>query len=452
MGGLNEIAADARRDENVFDIAQAVAIHLYARGPRTGEATVYYADLWGSRAEKYTTLLKQVVTTLEYTSITPDRQNCGFLPHGDCTDEPTMRLDDVFEQYGAGVKTNRDAIAIGFDKSSLLTGIKGFDAKMSSAKDAAHRVQPILYRPFDVRKIFYHDKAVASRSLPTMQHMVTGENIGLVASTTWTTPERFSVNISTAMVEMKAGTHDRGTSFFPLYRYDEIMGKSIGKCHNLSRGFVDAWAATTGTEFRAVGSGDMERSSGPEDVLKWLYGLVHSNTYRHRYIVPLAQGLPLVFLSQNRDLIRSVTGLGEELIRLHLLQSPMLDKPIAEFNGPADPEVDKANYADRTVWLDRAKTYGFSGVPEEVWNFHIGGYQVCHKWLKDRQAKGGKNPRSARVLTAEDITHYGKIVTAIHHTIRLMEEIDEIIDAHGGWPDAFVTDPEQLEKLKSPKV
>jgi hypothetical protein len=24
---------------------------------------------------------------------------------------------------------------------------------------------------------------------------------------------------------------------------------------------------------------------------------------------------------------------------------------------------------------------------ENVWNFHIGGYQVCHKWLKDRKGR-----------------------------------------------------------------
>ena len=53
---------------------------------------------------------------------------------------------------------------------------------------------------------------------------------------------------------------------------------------------------------------------------------------------------------------------------------------------------------------------------EEVWNFHIGGYQVCAKWLKDRQGKGGRNPRPGRILTEEDIEHYQKIVVAISET------------------------------------
>ena len=64
----------------------------------------------------------------------------------------------------------------------------------------------------------------------------------------------------------------------------------------------------------------------------------------------------------------------------------------------------------------------FEGVPREAWEFHIGGYQVCQKWLKDR---GG------RTLTYEDLEHYSKVVTALKETIRLMAEIDAAIPK---WP------------------
>jgi hypothetical protein len=64
----------------------------------------------------------------------------------------------------------------------------------------------------------------------------------------------------------------------------------------------------------------------------------------------------------------------------------------------------------------------FEGVPPEVWNFHIGGYQVCEKWLKDRRG---------RTLSFDDLTHYQKIITALKETIRLMAEIDAAIPK---WP------------------
>jgi hypothetical protein len=68
------------------------------------------------------------------------------------------------------------------------------------------------------------------------------------------------------------------------------------------------------------------------------------------------------------------------------------------------------------------------GVPAEVWEFQVGGYQVCEKWLKDRR---GRN------LTNADLEHYERIVIALKETIRLMAEIDTAIDSSGGWPRAF---------------
>ena len=73
------------------------------------------------------------------------------------------------------------------------------------------------------------------------------------------------------------------------------------------------------------------------------------------------------------------------------------------------------------------KTQYFDGVPENVWDFRIGGYQVCHKWLADRK-------KAKRKLSADDIDHYHKIVVALSETIKIMKQIDEVIDTHGGWP------------------
>jgi hypothetical protein len=37
-------------------------------------------------------------------------------------------------------------------------------------------------------------------------------------------------------------------------------------------------------------------------------------------------------------------------------------------------------------------------------------------------------------LTYDDLQHYQKIVVALHETIRLMDEIDSVIENRGGWP------------------
>lgn len=122
-------------------------------------------------------------------------------------------------------------------------------------------------------------------------------------------------------------------------------------------------------------------------------------------------------------------------------ESPKLDHPITEYLGRRAPEVEKVSWSRNTVWLDKAQTTGFKSVREAVWNFHIGGYQVCKKWLDDRRKAGRK-------LSKDDIAHYQKIVVALSETIRLMKEIDEVIEQHGGWPGAFQTDEAKAAPAK----
>ena len=120
------------------------------------------------------------------------------------------------------------------------------------------------------------------------------------------------------------------------------------------------------------------------------------------------------------------------------MESPKLDHFITTYTGPKNPEIGRVSWSDGTVWLDavaakkgqptKPVTMGFRGVPEAVWNFHIGGYQICEKWLKDHKG---------RTLSDDDIAHYRKIVVALNETIRLMQEIEEVIAENGGWPDAF---------------
>lgn len=230
---------------------------------------------------------------------------------------------------------------------------------------------------------------------------------------------------------------------FPLYLYPGV-GKSAtsmfspwpqgkrGRRPNLDPDFVHAIEQATGWEFMSDGTGDLKQTFGPEDVLAYIYAVFHCPDYRRRFEPMLKLDFPRVPPPTGCEPFARIAQLGHELLALHLLESPTLDKPITDFIGGRNPEVEKVSCSKKTVWIDRAQTVGFKGVPEKVWNFHIGGYQVCAKWLKDRKG---------RTLSKDDISHYQKIVVALSETIRLMKEIDEVIDRHGGWPGAFVTEP-----------
>jgi predicted helicase len=166
-------------------------------------------------------------------------------------------------------------------------------------------------------------------------------------------------------------------------------------------------------------------NASPEVIFNFAYAVFYSPTYRVRYAEFLKIDFPRLPPTKNHKLFEALAKIGAELIALHLMDSPKLAKFRTNYIGGSRPEVEKISWTQSTVWIDKAQTTGFRGVPEAVWNFQIGGYQVCEKWLKDRKG---------RALTKDDINHYQAIVVALSETIRLMTEIDEVIGQNGGWP------------------
>jgi len=206
---------------------------------------------------------------------------------------------------------------------------------------------------------------------------------------------------------------------------------------------ISALERLTGYQWSSETSKSSDGQFSSEDIIAYVYAQMHSNLYRQNLRDYLRSHFPLFLLPSNGGLFNELVQFGTELVANHLLNADGLRAPITEYSGPNEATVDRVTYADGMVWLDKKQTCGFAGVPEAVWNFHIGGYQVCEKWLKDRKG---------RQLSKEDIAHYQKIIAALAETIKIMAEIDKTIEAHGGWPAAFITDPEKLEGLRSKKA
>ena len=201
-----------------------------------------------------------------------------------------------------------------------------------------------------------------------------------------------------------------------------------GRIPNLNPDFVADFASRLGLNFVSDGHGDLSSTIGPEDIFDYIYAVFHSPTYRQRYAEFLKIDFPRVPMTASRDLFKRLCILGEELVALHLLQSPYLSQLITRYPVVGDNIVEKgfpkfAVYEEgQPGYVYINKTQYFEGVPKEVWEFHVGGYQVCEKWLKDRRG---------RQLSFDDLMHYQKVVVALKETMRLMEEIDRAIP---GWP------------------
>ncbi len=182
---------------------------------------------------------------------------------------------------------------------------------------------------------------------------------------------------------------------------------------NFSPAFIDALSAAVNMQFVADGKGDLYEIFGPEDVFDYLYAVLHAPTYRARYADFLKIDFPRVPLPASVDLFRALCPLGARLVALHLLGQPggaLSAYPVAGGNS-----VDRVVYQHGRVYINAAQY--FDDVPPDVWAYHIGGGQLCHKWLKDRKG---------RTLSSHDIQHYRHIVATLAETIMVIEQIDEL--------------------------
>lgn len=477
-----ETAPDGSKDENVFDIQQGVAIGLYEKGTNaTGPAEIRHADLWGQRENKYRTLLESDIKDTKWERLKPQRPAFLFIPQN--TDllkeyEQGHSVTDIFSLNSVGIVSARDNLVVRWSGDEVWETVQDFaslsvdearnqfhlgaDAQDWKVADAQADVRtsgpkrslvaPIMYRPFDVRFTYYTGKSrgfICRPRAEVMPHMLVGKNIGL----SWTRPMspryEFSVLVSRAPIDQCAvgnKTAGAGISYLgPLYSYgkdhegdskqrrllleEPHHGSKHARASNLNPKFIEVLEKRLGLSFLPQGDGDLKKTVGPESLLSYCYAVFHSPSFRKRYAEFLNKDVPRLPLTSDQRLFTGLVMKGQELTALHLLESPKLGTYITRYEQPGDHRVEKVRYVEPNpkagiksgrVYIN-AKQF-FEGVPKEVWEFHIGGYQVCEKWLKDRKG---------RTLSSDDMDHYQKIVVALAETIRIMKEIDEIIP---GWP------------------
>ncbi|MCX5649043.1 MAG: N-6 DNA methylase [Planctomycetota bacterium] len=356
--------------------------------------------------------------------------------------------------------------------------VSGAQEALRKDEDWAKTIVPFLYRPFDARWLCYHDALIERSRREVMRHILQGENLGLISARSNKSPSPDHFFCTRLIMETKCGESTTQSCLLPLYLYPEResgreqqkemehapawpVGKA-GRVPNLEPKFVEAFAEKLGLRFISDGAGDRKKTFGPEDIFHYAYAVFHCPTYRKRYAEFLKTDFPRLSLTSDKKLFCTLCDLGAELVALHLLESPKVQDfstaypvdgdhlvakghpkyktaeevarglaPRAQDRGAQGPALHSQEKA-RRVSAPAAPTAAgrvyindrqyFDGVPPDVWEFCIGGYQVAEKWLKDRRA---------RCLSIEDLNHYQKVIVALSETIRLMAAIDAAIPA---WP------------------
>ncbi|MDL2124929.1 MAG: DNA methyltransferase, partial [Deltaproteobacteria bacterium] len=170
---------------------------------------------------------------------------------------------------------------------------------------------------------------------------------------------------------------------FPLYLYPDLdkndlfshLEESKERKPNISGKIFSALSETYKTKPK------------PEDIFYYIYAVFYSNIYRAKYAEFLKTDFPRVPFTKDQHFFKKLAEYGKRLADLHLMQLAELDSPVTKFQGTGDKQVDKIKYDKdgESVYIN--KDQYFEGLEENIWQYRIGGYQVCNKWLKDRKGK-----------------------------------------------------------------
>ena len=448
-GRRREAVPETARDENVFDIIQGVSILLCVKKrDNPAPAKVYYADMWGYREEKYNTLFETNVRSTEWCVLQPTSPYHLFVPQ--LTEygteyETGWNIIDLFQTGAVGIVTARDKLTLHWTPDNVRETVKNFvslsvnaarrryrlsrdsqDWQIHSAQadlrnhpNVEQHIAPIHYRPYDTRWTYYTGQSSGFHGRPgaeVMRHM-RKENLALCVCRIVKSPVWQNVLITDKITDKSyiSNRTSESTYVFPLYLYpdpDELE-ISTERSLNFKPNFLTALSETL--ELPQTAPFNLPEGIAPEDILAYVYAILYSPTYRQRYYDFLKYDFPRIPLPQGIDQFRALATLGQRLIDWHLLKDVQIPA-VHRFEGEGDGVVEKARYLDGRVWIN--PTQYFTDVPEDVWEYEIGAYQVCEKWLKDRKGE---------VLRHEDVRQYRAILVAVGETLAVMAEIDLVL-------------------------
>jgi len=445
-----ETSPDGSPDQNVFDIRQGVAIAFFLKRGNGKEAVVMQSDLRGARETKYAWLESHSLESTEWTSLNPSTPSYLFVPHNDLLDEVYRRfpsLQEIFPLNSVGIVTARDGLTIHptADKAWQTVGTfsrmepelarEGYrlgkdsnDWKVDLAqKDLLdsgpnrNNIVPILYRPLDIRYTYYTGRSGGFICRPrpeVMKNMLAGENLGILV------PKRVEyvgswqhVFVCDSISDHVAVSLKTIDYHFPLFIYSFSGHSDIFSSGDLTERKPNLSPTLMKTLTGAFGC-----QPPPEEVFGYVYAILYAPAYREKYKELLKMDFPRVPFTGNVELFAKLAKLGGRLWTLHLLSSSELDTSSCRFEGEGNGLIGKSRGEEFRYEEESARVYinenqHFAPVSVPVWEYRIGGYQVCLKWLKDRI--GTK-------MELDDIRTYCRIVTALGKTIDIQREIDAL--------------------------
>ncbi len=193
------------KDENVFNIMQGVSINLFVKKVQATKQKIFYYDVYGGRAEKYTFLAQHDLNSIEWLEIVPREPFYLLIPQKTPLleeYEQGFSVQDMFQVGSTGICSQRDHVVFHKDKKSLLKLLKDFSTlepselrriynikkdgrdwrleyAIKDVKANANNLEEYIvscqYRPFDFYYTYYTGKSKSFIAYPrgdVFKHML----------------------------------------------------------------------------------------------------------------------------------------------------------------------------------------------------------------------------------------------------------------------------------------
>jgi len=445
-------------DKNIFDILIGVCIIFFIKKKKKPTSTIvqYFSTRSNnliSRSEKLTYLEKADIKSIPWIKLNPQETINYWFVNKDLSENTTystfIKITDIFNKYSSGIEGRRDSFVIKYSLDELnnlqkelsSNNIDNIRAKYGvtdcrdwsldyAIVDIKNNYNPmtITYRPFDFR--FTSLSQLSHRFLgysfyEVMQHFDNKENIGISFVRQFSDAKNYSnVLVSKYPIERRTNYSFQGGAFIaPLYTYsvnkpkDELELDTDEKIPNFKNEFISSYLST------------LNWKPSPEEILAYIYSILHSTIYKTKYIEFLRTDFPAIPMTKNKQIFKKYTSHGKKLIDLHLLNTiPADNSIIVTLNGVSgDFLIDEFEIANNKLNISVSPANKSSkgglividNVSSSILDFEIGARKPLDLWIKNRIKDKVK-------LNLDDIQHIKNVIIIIKSTIKVIENIDQL--------------------------
>ncbi len=450
------------QDQNVFNIQIGVCIFFLIKNPtenRLNQKLVKYIDLWGTKFSKEEFLISNHIQDIGgFLDLEPIPPLYLFRPVDNNLSPEYNKypsIEDIFIQRISTMKTHRDLFLVASTKveleqrlinllnanisngtlrdlypdpkpkrNSLFDNTSSFNLEGARGKLLQRDLSILLgekrltplerekskiilynYRPFDYRYLYENTdfidrprKVSFIYEIQPIPTILTGKMGKQVKDPIWALFGYSSIKTDT-------NYFTRGGAYgFPLY-FTNSRDSSLQS--NIKPEFLNAL------------QDQYDITISEEKIFDYVLAILTSEYYRIKYNELLKLKFPRIWFANNYDCFDNISNCGSIIKKIF-----ELDEQLLPTNLMANFPVAGTNIVECTDHWEEDKVFinddqHFSNVPNDIFNFYIGGYIVLQQWLKDRLEK---------TLTITEINNFRKIVASLKLFQSKIQEIDQILE------------------------